>query len=61
MKTVKIAFNERTNGVAADVALEETSENPDTAALMKQAQELAEQAQAIAATMSSGKLMRSIR
>jgi len=59
MKTIKIAFLERTGGVAAEVSLEETSEAPNKDKLMDEAQALAEQAQAIAVLMSKDKAIRS--
>jgi len=61
MKTIKIAFNERTNGVAADVEITESGDNIDQDKLLLETSSLAERAQALAIGMSSSKQMRGLR
>ncbi len=60
-RTIKIAFLERTGGVAAEVAIEETGDTVDAEKLLKDSHDLADRAQALAFTMGASKQMRGLR
>jgi hypothetical protein len=61
VKSIKIAFNERTNGIASDVEVSETGDSVNGETLLEETRVLSEKAQTIAQEMSALKQMKNLR